>query len=146
MDSVGIVIVQTDEVLQRLVAVEPAAVLAHLNQPRPHRAGGCVNPHGFCRLDNRAIDVQCGRRFLGHAEAGGKVGSIAGPGGGGDDCVDVVDRQCRFDQALADRLAALIAASDPSTPTTTGADDFHMIRLLIPWAMHSPCPGRYWNP
>ena len=84
--------------------------------------------------------------FLGHAEAGGKVGSVAGPGGGGDDCVDVVDRQCRFDQALADRLAALIAASDPSTPTTTGADDFHMIRLLTPWAMHSPCPGRYWNP
>jgi hypothetical protein len=31
-------------------------------------------------------------------------------------------------------FAVLIAASEPSTPTTTGADDFHMIQLLsVPW-------------
>jgi hypothetical protein len=111
-----------------------SAAASRAVEGRRHR--GCV----------RALIYGDNDLFLGHAEAGGKVGSVAGPGGGGDDCVDVVDRQCRFDQALADRLAALIAASDPSTPTTTGADDFHMIRPLIPWAMHSPCPGRYWNP
>ena len=42
-------------------------------------------------------------------------------------------------------LAASIAASEPSTPTTTGADAVHMIQLLsVPWRGYPFAYGLYW--
>ena len=40
--------------------------------------------------------------FLGHAEAGGKVGSVPGSGRGGGDHVDVIEAQLRLAEALID--------------------------------------------
>jgi hypothetical protein len=56
MYPIGVVVIQTDDVLQRFVAVQAAAVLAHLNQPRPHRIRWRVDPHRFRCSDGGAIE------------------------------------------------------------------------------------------
>jgi hypothetical protein len=56
MYPVGVVVIEADEILQRLVAVQAATVLAHLHQPRPHRVRRRVDPHRFRRPDDGLIE------------------------------------------------------------------------------------------
>jgi hypothetical protein len=53
---IGVVVVQSGQVLQCFVAVQTAAVLAHLHQPRPHRVRRRVDPHRFRRPDDGLIE------------------------------------------------------------------------------------------
>jgi len=53
---IGVVVIQAEEVLQRFVAVQAAAVLAHLHQPRPHRIRRRVDPHRLRCSDDEAIE------------------------------------------------------------------------------------------
>jgi len=55
MYPIRVVVIQADEVLQSFVAVQAAAVLTHLHQPRPHRTRRRVDPHRFRRPDGGLI-------------------------------------------------------------------------------------------